>query len=85
MIGIKDTESVTFEMTHATEDWIGTILHFQIIELTLEKCLLRFEHRGWAAPTAHFRRTSYCWAIYLRCLKNYLEYGKVIAYEDRSL
>ncbi|MGB3174584.1 MAG: hypothetical protein WBB12_12060 [Saprospiraceae bacterium] len=31
----------------------------------------------------HFRVTSYCWAIYLKVLKGYLEKGIQVKYEER--
>ena len=73
---------IAWEFTKADSDWTGTILRLQIArESGLTR--LRFEHTGWPACNAHFRRSSYCWAQYLRLLKEYLEQGQVIAYEDR--
>ena len=31
----------------------------------------------------HYRISSYCWAIYLRVLRRYLEHGERVAYEQR--
>jgi hypothetical protein len=30
-----------------------------------------------------FRRSSYCWAMYLRILRRYLEHGETVPYERR--
>ena len=38
---------------------------------------------GWLEANAHFRRSSYCWAMYLRLLQRYLEQGETVPYADR--
>lgn len=80
---LRPNEEVNYQMIEADKDWTGTILRFR-----LEECgkgaLLIFEHSNWLEDNAHFRRTSYCWALYLRCLKNLLEKGLIISYEHRT-
>lgn len=82
---ISANESIIYRMTQATDDWIGTILSFEIISQSESLSLLRFEHRGWKEITEHYRRTSYCWALYLSCLKEYLEKGIIKSYELRGI
>ena len=31
----------------------------------------------------HYRISNCCWAMYLRILRRYLEYGETVSYEDR--
>jgi hypothetical protein len=42
-----------------------------------------FRHTGWAEPNEHFRISNHCWAMYLRILRRYLEYGEIVPYEQR--
>ena len=76
-------QRIYFEMTQADQDWEETQLRFVLSEAN-GVTVLRFEHVGWESNNDHFRRTSYCWAIYLHGLKKYLEQGIVIPYDLRS-
>ena len=87
---VKDFESdsfVDFLIVKSDSDWEGTSLHFKIIpsDMNGETQLLRFEHTDWKVVNKHFRRTSYCWALYLRGLKRYVELGVIVPYGDRTL
>ncbi len=44
---------------------------------------VRFEHTGWPVANDHYRISNYCWAMYLRLLKRYVEAGEVVPYEKR--
>lgn len=83
VIECKPNESLEWEITTADADWTGTRVGF---ELLLKKgyTQVRFHHTGWAELNDHFRRSSYCWAMYLRVLKAYIEDGKMVPYEDRQ-
>jgi uncharacterized protein YndB with AHSA1/START domain len=74
---------IEWTITEADEDWKDTILSFVIVEKN-NKCLLRFEHQKWREADDHFRQTSYCWAMYLKCLKDFLESSVVLPYLKRS-
>jgi uncharacterized protein YndB with AHSA1/START domain len=70
-------------LTTAMDDWLDTRIGFLLSEqdgLTT----VRFSHTGWAEQSAHFGVSAYCWAMYLRLLKRYLERGEVTPYEDRA-
>jgi len=45
--------------------------------------IVDFYHKGWAEASDHFRISSYCWAMYLLCMKENLERGIVTPYEAR--
>ncbi|NNE66928.1 MAG: SRPBCC domain-containing protein [Pyrinomonadaceae bacterium] len=72
----------SIQMTVADDDWTGTTVRF-VLEPRDEGIMLRFEHRGWPHDNEHYRTSSYCWAMYLRCMKNYLEKGVFLPYEKR--
>ncbi|NER13959.1 hypothetical protein GWK08_10945 [Leptobacterium flavescens] len=73
---------VTFLMTKASADWLNTEVGFQL-ERQKDSVLLRFSHCKWPDINQEYRGSVYCWAMYLRCLKNYLEQGVFVAYENR--
>jgi uncharacterized protein YndB with AHSA1/START domain len=70
------------EITKADPDWIGTR-----VGVTLESgngaTQVRFHHTGWPVNNEHYRISCYCWAMYLRILKRFLEHEERVAYEDR--
>jgi uncharacterized protein YndB with AHSA1/START domain len=69
-------------MTSAQEDWMETRVGFHLDEKEgLTEA--RFHHSGWPEPNEHYRISCYCWAMYLRLLKRYVEHGEVVPYEDR--
>ena len=71
-----------WELIDASEDWLGTTVGFRL-EGTDELTNVRFHHKGWAHENEHYRISSYCWAMYLRILKRYIEHGEFIDYADR--
>lgn len=70
------------ELTRADPDWFGTRVGF-LIEEREGGARLRFHHTGWPEANAHYRTSSFCWAMYLRLLRRYLERGDVVAYDKR--
>jgi len=75
-------EEFELELTHASDDWVGTRVGFTF-EPAESGTLVRFRHSGWDDASEHFRVSSYCWAMYLRIMKRWLEYGETVAYQDR--
>ncbi len=69
-------------MTRADPDWVGTRVGFRL-ERRSADTWVRFQHTGWPDPNEHWRVSCYCWAMYLRVLRRYLEHGEEIAYEKR--
>jgi uncharacterized protein YndB with AHSA1/START domain len=70
------------EMTRAQDDWLGTRVGFSLRE-DHGVTHVRFQHLGWPESNEHYRVSSYCWAMYLRLLKRYVEHGEVVPYQDR--
>ncbi len=70
-------------ITEALEDWIGTKVGFTLSKTENGATALSFRHAGWAAASPHFRNSSFCWALYLRVLRGFVENGKRVSYADR--
>jgi uncharacterized protein YndB with AHSA1/START domain len=70
------------EIFNADKDWNGTLVGFHLEEKD-GAAIIRFYHKNWHEENEHFRISSYCWAMYLRILKRYLEHGETVPYEDR--
>lgn len=70
------------EMTVAMGDWQGTRVGVRLEPSPLGT-QVSFYHTGWREASDHLRTTSYCWAMYLRILKRYLEQGETVPYERR--
>jgi uncharacterized protein YndB with AHSA1/START domain len=70
------------ELTHADADWTGTRVGFELDERD-GRTDVRFHHTGWPEANAHYRTSSFCWAMYLRLLKRYVESGEVVEYAKR--
>lgn len=73
-----------FEMRliRADGDWLGTRVGFQLEDRN-GKTWLQFSHTGWPSTNEHYRVSCNCWAMYLRILRRYLEFGEVVPYERR--
>ena len=78
---IPDSE---FELvlTKADSDWQGSRLVFRLREKK-GSTEVDFQHLGWPTDNEHFRISCYCWAMYLRLLRRYVEFGETVPYEDR--
>ena len=70
------------EIVRADEDWTGTRVGFRL-EPEEGFTQVRFYHEGWPDGNEHYRISCFCWAMYLRILKRYLEHGEFVPYADR--
>ena len=84
VVSYVENASISYRLTYATNDWIDTRLNFIILPQD-GYCILRFEHKEWRENSDHYRRTSYCWALYLRCLKDYVENDIIKPYNQRAM
>jgi len=75
-------ERFELEITRAGEDWVGTRVGFDIVGQGATS-QVRFHHTGWPASNEHYRVSCYCWPMYLRILRRYLEHGETVPYEQR--
>jgi uncharacterized protein YndB with AHSA1/START domain len=76
-------EEFEIEITRADADWTGTRVGFHLQDAG-GGTRVRFFHVGWPDANDHFRASNYCWAMYLRVLRRYLEHGEVVPYEHRN-
>ena len=70
------------QFVEADPEWTGARIGFRLEERD-GSTQVSFYHLGWPEANAHYRISSFCWAMYLRILRRYLEYGETVAYEDR--
>lgn len=70
------------ELIEADSDWLGTRLQF-LLEEKDGATHVRFRHTGWPEANEHYEVSCYCWAMYLRLLRRYVETGEVVPYEKR--
>ena len=77
-------KSLSITMTSSDADWDYTTFGFEIEAIDEKVTRLRFHHKDWKETNHHFRRTSYCWALLLFNLKEYLEDGSIVPFEARS-
>lgn len=80
---IKKDELFFIKMTKSDLDWDHTSFGFEIEEIA-NGSLVKFSHKGWPSCNSHFRVSSYCWALLLKGLKDYVEKGIIIPFEHRS-
>ena len=69
-------------ITDAHIDWIDTRVGF-LLNNKNDTTEVHFYHKGWPHNNEHYKISCYCWAMYLRILKRYLEFGEQIPYENR--
>jgi len=70
------------QLTEADADWTGTRVGFQLNEEN-GATAVRFHHTGWPHSNEHFRISCFCWAMYLRLARRYVEKGEIVPYADR--
>lgn len=71
------------KMTKSDADWNATTVGFDL-EAINNGTLLKFSHENWLESNRNFKHASFCWAMLLNGLKNYLEKGIIIPFEDRN-
>ena len=76
-------DHIEWEFINAEPDFTGTRLRIELNEST-GKTTATLAHTGWKEANAHFRVSSYCWALYLRLLRLYVEEGTIVPYSERS-
>ena len=70
-------------ITQGHPDWMRTRVGCQLQAEGPNLTRVRFYHTGWPTENEHWRVSCYCWAMYLRLLRRYLEYGEKVPYEKR--
>ncbi|WP_411766566.1 SRPBCC family protein [Winogradskyella sp. A3E31] len=76
-------DHIHFKMTKSDPDWDPTSFGFDLEEKD-NGVLVKFWHKDWPECNAHYKHSSFCWALLLKGLKDYLEKGLIIPFEERS-
>jgi len=79
----KQWEHIHYKMTKSDVDWNPTTFGFYLKE-DKNVTSLDFFHEGWPEFNLEFKQSSFCWAMLLKGLKDYLEQGIVIPFENRE-
>jgi uncharacterized protein YndB with AHSA1/START domain len=83
VIHVVPGKEITWKMTQAMDDWVGTLVG---VRLAAEGngTKVDFFHQGWREPNDHYRISCFCWGSLLSGLKNYVEAGVVVPFEQRQ-
>lgn len=79
----EPNKSLHFKMVKSDADWDPTTFAFDLEEKE-NGTYLRFAHFGWKETNEHFKIASFCWAMLLNGLKNYLEKEVIVPFEERN-
>lgn len=71
------------KMTKSDSDWNPTTFGFDL-KKDNDFIQLSFSHLGWPKCNSEYKSSSFCWAMLLKGLKDYLEKGIILPYEERS-
>jgi len=80
---IIPNQSFYIKMTKSDSDWNPTTFGFDLKKVN-NQTQLSFSHLGWKQCNSEYRESSFCWAMLLKGLKDYLEKGIIIPFEERS-
>jgi len=83
VIDIIPNKSMTWQMTQATDEWMGTEIGFAL-DSKSEFTQVTFFHKGWREASEHFGITTFCWGQLLNGLKNYVEKGIIVPHHLRN-
>jgi uncharacterized protein YndB with AHSA1/START domain len=75
--------SFELQISQAHPDWDGTLVGCELTPEGARATGVLFHHTGWPEANEHWRVSCFCWAMYLRILRRYLEYGETVEYEKR--
>ena len=78
---IEENILVEWKVKQGDEQWVETIIRFEIIPQEAG-VHLRFAHKEWRAQTDFLGHCSFQWGKYLMSLKKLLETGKGEPYTD---
>jgi len=79
----KEDESFSIKMTKADSDWVPTSFGYDLSDQQ-NSTRLSFFHKDWPENNHHYRKSGWCWAILLNGLKDYVENGIIIPFDQRA-
>ena len=71
------------KMIKSDADWNPTTFGFDL-EGNNNETIVKFSHVNWPEANDHFKHSSFCWALLLNGLKNYVEKGIIVPFEERN-
>ncbi len=77
------SQEFELQITQAHPDWMGSRIGCRLDPEGETATRVRFYHTGWPTENEHWRISCYCWAMYLRLMRRYLEYDETVPYENR--
>lgn len=80
----EENKCIEFSMAEAMEEWLPTQFGFKLHEINSNKTEIEFYHTNWKAITKEYKVASFCWAMLLNQLKDYLEKGIITPFEERN-
>jgi len=82
-VSVSPGKLIEWVFTDAEPDWTGTKLRIELKPVS-GGTSVEFSHTDWNEASDHYRTSSFCWALYLRLLKRYVERGEVVPYAERD-
>lgn len=80
---LEPHKKISWHCFESDPEWKGTTVTFEIYKQGSETAV-KLIHSGWSAVTEYFRWCNYNWAFFLYSLKQYLEEGKGIPFQERK-
>lgn len=80
---VVPNKSFYITMIKSDANWENTTFGFNLKEEG-NSVLISFSHTDWPFCNHHYKRSSFCWALLLNGLKNYLENGVITPFEERN-
>jgi len=74
VVDLEDDKYVLWRVIDGPEEWIGTMIHFDIRK-EANWTIILFSHWGWGEPGEFMHHCSTKWAVFLLSLKALLESG----------
>jgi uncharacterized protein YndB with AHSA1/START domain len=84
VIRAEENKALFLQMTRSDADWESTSFGFELEEGVANQVRVKFQHTNWKEPNENFRHSSFCWAMLLNGMKNYVEKGEIIPFEERE-
>lgn len=83
VVACEPQKSFHIKMTESDVNWDSTTFGFELAEHK-NGVYVAFSHKNWLEENDHFKYSSFCWAILLKGLRDYIEKGNVIPFENRE-
>jgi len=77
----NENDFVEWECIVGPQEWIGTIISFQLTK-TDDEVEILFSHSKWSEISNFHRHCSMKWAVFLLSLKQYIESGQGMAFPN---